>query len=213
MAGFIPSNHDEFKTKLEQLEAWLVLNGAAFGFSAAEISDFTAKKNTFNTKLTAKKAADTVALTANAELVTAEDAAEVPWRSINKRVQAHPNKTDAILIAAGLPVHDTTATPKVVGPEVPAVLVVPGVGKLVIHWGTAPSNEAINTKPTWASGANIYISINGAAEQLAGFDPASPFKYIVTGPAANFTVRVAYRATKEDAIGTKSAPVTVGASG
>ena len=36
---------------------------------------------------------------------------------------------------------------------------------------------------------------------------------IVTGPAASFTVRVAYRATKEDAIGTKSAPVTVSAGG
>jgi len=212
-ADFVPQNHDQFKTKLEQLEAWLVTNGAAFGFSAGEITDFTAKKNAVVAKLPVKRNADIAATAANSDLVTAEHAAEIPWRSINKRVQAHPNRTDVILIAAGLPVHDPTATPKVVGEEVPAVLVVPGVGKLVIHWGTDPTNEQINTKPAWASGANIYISINGGPEQLVGFDRASPFKYIVTGPAASFTVRVAYRATKEDAIGTKSAPVTVSAGG
>ena len=44
-ADFIPSNHDLFKTALEQFEAWLVANGAAWGFAAGEITDFTTKKN------------------------------------------------------------------------------------------------------------------------------------------------------------------------
>jgi len=212
-ADFIPQNHDEFKTKLEQFEAWLVANGPAWGFSAAEITDFTAKKNTVVSKLAAKRTADTAANVANANLDTAEKAVAVPWRSSAKRIQAHPNTTDPIRVAAGLTVPDTTPTPKLVGPEVPGVHLVPGVGKIVIHWGTNPTNEQINTKPAWASGANIYISINNGPEQLVGFDQASPFKYIVTGPAASFTVRAAYRATKEDAIGTKSAPVTVSAGG
>ena len=214
MAGdWIPSNHDKLKDLLEQFEAWLVTNGAAWGFSAGEITDITTKKNAVVARLATQKAATIAVNAANSDLVTAEDAVKVPWRKYAKRVQDHPNTTDPIRIAAGVPVHDTTPTAHVVGAEVPAVLVLPGVGKLVIHWGTDPSNEQINTKPAWASGANIYISINNGPEQLTGFDPASPFKYIVTGPAASFTVRVAYRATKEDAIGTKSAPVTVSAGG
>ena len=209
----VPTNHDDFKTKLEQFEAWLVANGVAFGIPAGEITAFTALKNTAVAKLPPKKAADIVAVAANSDLVTAEKAVTVPWRNLSKRLQPHPNMTDPIRIAAGLTVPDLTRTPRTVGDEVPAVHVVPGIGKLVIHWGTMPTNEQLNTKPAWADGANIYITVGTAPEMLAGFDRASPFKYIASGPPASITVRAAYRGPKEDQIGGKSAPVAVGSGG
>ena len=180
---------------------------------APKRTDFTAKKNVVLAKFPVHKAADIAALAATSDLVTAEKAVEVPWRNLSKRLQPHPNMTDPIRITAGLTVPDLTRTPRTVGDDVPAVHIVPGIGKLVIHWGTMPTNEQLNTKPAWADGANIYITVGTAPDVLAGFDPASPFKYIVSGPPVSITIRAAYRGPKEDQIGTKSAPVTVSSGG
>ena len=212
-ADLIPQNHEAFRTKFTQFRDWLNINGAAFGFSIGEIAAVSTARDDQNTKLIDKQAKDTAALISNEALGDSESAGSVLWRSSAKRLQAHPNMTDPIREAAAITVPDRIRTDRVAGVEVPGVEVKLGVGVVTIHWGTNPTNEALNGKPVWADGANIYLSVDGGPQFLAGFDRASPFRYLVTGPPVSLTIQVAYRAPEEDEVGTKSAPQTVSTGG
>ena len=209
---FIPKNHDEFKTKLEQFEAWLVANGPAKGVAAGKITAFSNAKNKVVTDLTAKRSADTVALAANQTLEQSEDAARDLWRPLAKSLQAG-DLTDDERVEAALTVPKRTRTRRQVGADIPNVKVELVPGQVIVHWGTNPANEAKNKKPAWAEGVNIYLSVNNGAEFLAGFDRASPFEYNVMGPPISLTIRVAYRGPGDNQIGTKSPPVTVATGG
>jgi len=210
---FIPKNHEAFRTKFTQFRDWLILNGAAFGFSPAEIGAITAARTDQDAKLTDKQAKDLAALTSNQALDTSERAAAVLWRAAVRRLQAHPNMTDPIRQAATLTVPDRVRTARVVGAEVPGVEPILTTGGVFIHWGTKPTDEVSNSKPGWADGANIYLSIDGGPEFLAAFDRSSPYYYGATGGAISLTIQVAYRGPKENAIGIRSAPLTVSTGG
>jgi len=210
---FIPTNHDDFLTKLNQFITWLEANGAARGFSAAEIAAIKTVRDTVTGNLPVKKNADTAAVAANAALVTSEGQVESLWRPYGGRIQKHQDTTNEDRVDAGLTVPKATRTRRVVGSDVPDVIVEVGVGKIIVHWGTDPSNEARNKKPGWAVGVNIYLSINNGPEFLAAFDEASPYVHALAGPPVTITVRAAYRAPGEGQIGSKSAAVTVSAGG
>ena len=62
---FIPKNHEAFRTKLTQFRDWLTVNGAAFGFSPAEIGAVSSARTDQDAKLTDKQAKDLAALTSN----------------------------------------------------------------------------------------------------------------------------------------------------
>ncbi|MFY9234767.1 MAG: hypothetical protein WAO58_09955 [Fimbriimonadaceae bacterium] len=213
MPDFIPQNHEAFRVKLLQFKDWIVANGATFGFSPGDITALTSAYTDVAAKLTAKVAADVEALSANEALQSSEEAATVLWRSGAARLQPHPNMTDALRANAGITVPDRIPTKKEVGVEVPGVEIDFGPGVITIHWGTVPTNELLNGKPVWAEGANIYIAVGSGPSNLVGFDKASPFRYLLTGPPVSLTIQVAYRTPDEDGIGTLSAPVTVSTGG
>ncbi len=210
---FVPSNHNDFLTKLNQFITWLDANGAARGFSAAEIAAIKAVRDQVTADLPVKTNADTAAVAANAALITSEGGAEVLWRGYGGRVQKHQDTTNEDRVDAGLTVPKATRTRRIVGSEIPNVIVEVGIGKIIVHWGTEPSKENRNKKPDWAVGANIFLSINNGPEFLAAFDDASPYVHTLTGPAVSITVRAAYRAPGEGQVGGKSAAVTVSAGG
>jgi hypothetical protein len=210
---FIPRNHEAFHTKFSSFKTWMDANGATFGFSPGEVAAFGTRLTALTSKLSAKQSADTAARAANQDLETEEDACEGIWRPAAKRLQAHPNMTDTIRANAGITIPDRVRTDHPVGPEVPGVEIKLTTGGVFIHWGTNPTNETLNGKPIWAKGANVYLSINGGPQFMVAFDTASPYYYGITGPPIALTVQVAYRGTKENAEGTKSAPVTVSTGG
>lgn len=213
MPDFIPQNHDEFRVKFLQFKNWFNANGVAFGFTLAETTAVSNAYTDVDTKLTAKQAADVAALGANEALESSEAAATLLWRADAKRLQPHPNMTDAIREAAGLTVPDRVRTKREVGADVPGVEIDYGPGVITIHWGTNPTNETLNGKPGWAEGANVYIAVGSGSSNLVGFDKASPFRYLVTGPPVSLTIKVAYRTPDDDGVGTLSAPVTVSTGG
>lgn len=210
---FIPKNHEAFRAKLTLFSSWLTLNGLTFGFSIGETGAIATGRTDVDAKLTDKQAKDLAAVVANQALETSESAVTVLWRAAAKRLQAHPLMTDPLREASGITVPDRVPTPRVVGEEVPGVEVVLTTGGVFIHWGTNPTNEALNGKPGWADGANIILSIDGGPEFLAAFDRSSPYFYGVTGGPISLTIWVAYRAPQENAIGVLSAPVTVSTGG
>ena len=189
MGDYLPQREAELLEWLKQFAAWMVLHGAAHGFTPAEITevqtrvaaleaaydDCNAKENAYRAGVQLKKHsfADTVALT----------------RADVKRLQADPAMNDAERADAGITVPDTEPTQSdpdtILTTARPSVLIDWSVPlQAMIHYGFNPHNEHENARPSIAQGVVIQYHRGGIPEnpddwKELTFDKHSPYIYVV----------------------------------
>ncbi len=211
---YIPQNDDEFADWLENFLNVANANLAAFGFVAADtapLAPLLVQLKADNTDLIPKEAAFHAAVQ---KIETSRGLADPPARKLMQRAQLGPGATPALISQAGGTVRKTTRTRHGVPTEVPGIFVEVNGTQVIVHFGTNPNNEQLNSKPVGAKGVNVYRQMPGEpAPLLIAFDTGSPYIDTVTGPAKNITYRVAYRGTNERDIGPLSPEQTVAAGG
>ena len=211
-ADFIPRADPDFIAWSTNF--FTVLNGnlAAVGLGESDVEplqDVSAGLAAAYTDQIAKVAAANAAV----ELKKTRRAAYEPTlRALVRRIQAHPGMTDSLRAQLKITVPTRTRTRRGVGAEVPGLVLDLKAGQVVVHFGTNPGDEQTNGKPAWAAGCNVYRKKAGeTAFALLAFDTASPYVDSVTGAAANYAYKVAYRGVREGDEGAASPEQTVAA--
>ena len=211
-ADFIPRADPDFIAWSTNF--FTVLNGnlAAVGLGESDVEplqDVSAGLAAAYTDQIAKVAAANAAV----ELKKTRRAAYEPTlRALVRRIQAHPGMTDSLRAQLKITVPTRTRTRRGVGAEVPGLVLDLKAGQVVVHFGTNPGDEQTNGKPAWAAGCNVYRKKAGeTAFALLAFDTASPYVDSVTGAAANYAYKAAYRGVREGDEGAHSPEQTVAA--
>ncbi|OYT69423.1 MAG: hypothetical protein CFK49_12315 [Armatimonadetes bacterium JP3_11] len=201
---YIPKNDQELLAWMNNFLTVLNANLGAFGLVAADLTPLTNARNDFQTKLSAFQNALIAYRTASEAKSDSRDTAERLFRLMAQRINRHPSMTDALRANLGLNVPRPRQR-RGVGPEIPGVRLEVDAGRVTVHFGTNPDNEARNDKPEWAIGANIYVRAEDEPEyRLLAFDTASPYVWEYRGAPTRFYFRVAYRGSRERDIGTPS---------
>lgn len=211
---FIPQGDADLQAWLVNFAAVLNGNPAAAGLVAADLTPLTVAQTGFNAAVTdqiaKREAADAAVQTKKTRRTTLEQT----LRPLVRRIQAHPATTDALRAGLGVTVPDRTPTRRNVGGEVPALVLELKPGQVVVRFGTSPGDEQKNGKPDWAAGCNIYRKrASDAAFALIAFDTSSPYVDSVTGAAANYSYKVAYRGVRDTDEGAYCPEQTVAAGG
>ena len=171
------------------LTDWLETNGAAHGFTPAEITAFQtevgAAQTALNTHIVAQDAARAATIAKNEAIGTAI----ATGRDYAQKLQHDLSMTDADRAAAGLTVPDTPGSPTsadtVAELEPPLLLLDFGIRhQVTIHWGPNPDNERRNAKPAGVMGCEIqYAKDQLPAEDTGwitlGLDTESPLLHHV----------------------------------
>jgi hypothetical protein len=171
---------------------------AITAFNAA-VLDQIAKRNAFDAAVATKN--------------LAKAALMLLLRPFIRRINNHPGMTDTLRQSLGLPTPDRTPTRRGVGPEIPGVHLEIRPGQVVVHFGTNPDNEALNGKPIWALGVNIYRQLGGVGGfSLIAMDTGSPYTdNLPAGTVAAY--KLAYRGIRESDVGAQSIAETVTVGG
>ena len=106
MSGYIPTSEAEQILWLLNSATWLTANGAAHGFSPAEITAYSTVVGNTATSLTNNVTAQIAAKAATAAKNTAFATAIAMARDNAQRLQNDPNMTDEDRAAAGLTIAD-----------------------------------------------------------------------------------------------------------
>jgi len=166
MSSYIPKSEAEQILWLENAATWLTLNGAAHGFTPAEITTFSTVVGGASTSMTNNVTAQLAAKAATAAKNTAFGAAIALARDNAQRLQNDPAMTDEERAAAGLTIRDTTPTPT--GAD-DVMMIDPPLLKLdfdirrqvTAHWGPNPSNESHNGRPAGTIGCQVQYARGG----------------------------------------------------
>ncbi len=210
---YVPANDAELASWTYNLVTGLTDHLVDLGLDAADIvplqTDYTAF-NTAHSSYGDKKLAFTAA---SNDKKNKKGALKDTIRPLVQRVQHAPGMTDEIRGELGLPVRSAPTTHSI-GPETPAIFLESAIAKVVIHFGTNPTNERMNSRPAWAAGCNIYRRKAGETEfSLLAFQKASPYTDRITGDGTDYSYFVRYRGTDASQIGDQSGTETIAARG
>ena len=174
MPDYIPTNEAEKIQWLTNFAAWLTVNGAAHGFTPAEIAAFNAAVADASTAVTDNVTAQAAAKAATANKNTALAAAVEMARDDAQRVQDDPNTTNGDRGGAGITIPDTTPTTTAGGGvlSIPAPLLLLDFSvrrQVTVHWGTNPANEHQNHRPAGTIGCQIQAAIGGIPATESGW--------------------------------------------
>ena len=166
MADYIPKDEPTRLLWLLNAATWLTANGAAHGFTPAEITAYTTVVAGASTALTNNVTAQAAAKAATAAKNTAFGAAIALARDNAQRLQNDPNMTDEERAAAGLTIRDTTPTPTAADD---VMLIEPPLLKLdfdirrqvTAHWGPNPGDERHNGRPAGTIGCQVQYARGG----------------------------------------------------
>ena len=156
------------------LVGWLELEGVGHGFTPAEIAAFKAlatdADGAFARCMELRAAAHAGTVTKKKAIAAALERA----RAFVRRIQSHPNTTDADRSAAKIRVPDLIPTP--MSPDAillidpPLVILDHSVPRQVaIHWGPNPHNEKHNGRPAGVQGVVIEFARGGIPDTEAGW--------------------------------------------
>ena len=190
MSDYIPTTDPEKILWMLEFAAWLVANGAAHGFTPAEIAAFQAEVSVAQDALNAHIAAQDAARAATVNKNDTIGAAVATARDYAQKLQHDLSMTDAERAAAGISVPDGTATATsadtVAELEPPLLLLDFSIRhQVTIHWGPNPGNERQNAKPHGVMGCEVQYAQGALPEQETGWislglDTASPMLHHVT---------------------------------
>ena len=214
MPDYVPKNDSQYRDWLGNFITILTAHLGDVGLMAPDITPLDGAKLLFDAALGDHQAKKAVAQAATAVKNTERDNTEDLLRPLVRRIQGHPGMTNDLRAALGLPARDDVRTTSTPGEEVPDLFLESLPGKIIVHFGMAPANERLNSKPSWAKGCNIYRKKAGeSAFVLIASESASPYVDMILGPAADYTYVVQYRGTRASDTGTESSPMTIAASG
>ena len=166
MSSYIPKSEAEQILWLLNAATWLTANGAAHGFTPAEITAFSTVVGGASMSLTNNVTAQAAAKAATAAKNTALGTAIAQARDNAQRLQNNPNMTDEERAAAGLTIRDETPTST---PADDVMTIDPPLLKLefnirrqvTAHWGPNPSNERENGRPDGTIGCQVQYARGG----------------------------------------------------
>ena len=189
MADYIPKDEPTKLLWLLNAATWLTANGAAHGFSPAEITAYSTVVGNTATSLTNNVTAQIAAKAATAAKNTAFATAIAMARDNAQRLQNDPNMTDEDRAAAGLTIHDATHTATdadgVMMLEPPLLLLRFNIRRQVtVHWGPNPNDERHNGRPTGTIGCQVQVARGGIPTEEAQWialdvDTDSPLLHVV----------------------------------
>ena len=166
MSDYIPKDEPSKLLWLENAATWLTANGAAHGFTPAEITAFSTAVGGASTAMTNNVTAQAAGKAATAAKNTALGSAEALARDNAQRLQNDPAMTDEERAAAGLTIRDTTPTPT---PADDVMMIEPPLLKLdfdirrqvTAHWGPNPGDERHNGRPAGTIGCQVQYARGG----------------------------------------------------
>lgn len=215
MSGnYLPNNDQQVDVWVTNFLAVLESHLAEVGLGEGDLETLDTVHGLFNAALLNHLIKQNEAISATALKSTRRKEMEDILRPLARRINHHPGMTDSLRGALGLKVPVGIRSVISPGTEIPGLVLEAMPGKIVVHFGTDPSNEQINGKPTWARGCNVYRKT--AAEDafhFAAFEMASPYIDNISGPASDYTYVVQYRGNRSNIIGGESSPMSIASSG
>lgn len=216
MPDYVPHRSEQLVSWFANFVEGLTENADVLGVDPADIAQLDAACSRLDAALVEQLTARCAAKAATAEKNARHNESDDLIRAMVRRITGNPAMTDAIRCQLGLHVPDLTRTPAntEAGNEVPRIDVEALPGNVIVHFGTSPSSEHRNSKPSWAAGCIIYRKKSGESEfRMVGFQTVSPYVDPITGPAADYTYIVRYQGKTAADAGVFSSPATVAASG
>lgn len=211
---YIPSNDAELGDWLTNFTTAIAPHIAALGLQAADITPLTDAHAEFEGAVSEHIASQARAKGAVENKNRKRADLESIVRPLVRRINNHPTMTNEIRGVLGLNIPNGGRTRSMAGSDAPGMFLEARPGQVIVHFGTDPSNEMRNGKPSWARGCVIYRKRADETEfRMIAFDLASPYVDTVSGPAADLTYKVAYRATRENDLGPYSPEQTIAAGG
>jgi hypothetical protein len=192
MGDYMPRTDATFDSWLNNFKAQFSTLAATLGFSPADVltvtSAYTTWHGSFDDHIEAQNAAKGAAATKNGN----RDAAMATVRSFVKQIQSNPDCTDAMRAQLGITIPDGQRTPSQSPTESPNLLLDWSQrGRVTIHVGTIPSNEALNKFGEYAKNVLLQFK-NGTGDwEFLAVCSSSPFTHIVGNESP---VTVEYRA-------------------
>jgi hypothetical protein len=190
MSDYIPKNDADKVLWLANFSTWLTANGAAHGFTPADITAMATSKNAAQFALSNHETQQAIARSTTAAKNTAIGAAIALARDDAQRLQHDPAMTDADRAAAGLTVPDAekTGTPGALVLTIPPPLLLLDFSvrrQVTVHWGPNPSNEHQNARPVGTIGCEVQTARGGIPATEAQWvpievDTESPVIHVVT---------------------------------
>jgi hypothetical protein len=215
MPDYVPKKDSDFKAWLSKLVTALDAHKAEFGLLDADLAPLVSAESDFEAAIAdhALKQRDARAATARKDSM--REAAEEALRPLIRMVNNHKAMTNTLRVGMGLRARSGVhSTPGLVGDEIPSIFLETQPGAVIVHFGTHPTNEYMNGKPSWARGCNIYRKKAGEdGFPLLNFETASPYIDEITGPPAAYTYCVQYRGTRASDVGASCIPETIAAGG
>jgi len=210
----MPTNDQDMDVWMTRFTTALTAHMALFGIPAGTQAAVDAAKDDFAATLATYIDKKDEAQSASAAKNTSKEEAKELVRPIVRQINNHPAMTDALREEFGLNIPGTGQATQGIGPEEPGLYLETRLGQVIVHFGTEPRNERINTKPSWAKGVNIYRKT--AAEDvytMVAMETSSPYVDSIYGNAADYTYMVRYRGTRPSEMGAESAEVIIAARG
>ncbi|MGB9586831.1 MAG: hypothetical protein ACPL7O_01490 [Armatimonadota bacterium] len=214
MADYLPKNVEEFESWLQNFVAGLTNHATELDVDVADLTALSTARTNLDSAIAEYVSKRSAAKAATANKNAKHQAAVDLARAMVRRISGNPNLTNEIREELGLNVRDENRTTSSVGPEVPGIRLEALPGRVIVHFGTDPSNERRNSKPAWATGCLIYRKRADESEfRLVGFQRTSPFVDDIVGAGADYMYFVRYQGKKGTDLGAESSVAMVAAGG
>lgn len=214
MSSYPPRQDQAYNAWLQNFITQLLANVATFGMTSADVDLLAAAQSDFDTAYASHAAAQLAAKAATSHKNKKRDDSDELLRPIVRRINNHPNMTDALRDILGLKPADAGESTVPISELTPSVFLEANIGFVHVHWGPNPQNERQNGKPAGVKSALIYRRIVGEdAFQLIGYATKSPYLDDIAGPAQSYEYMVRYRGTDPRDVSGQSEGAMIAARG
>jgi hypothetical protein len=208
MTFSFPKKIDDLLQASSRLVNGLTKYKTTLSFPDPLLTESSAAAELYSAKHAARLQKEAELAAAMQEEITARDAMKKKLRYAAQVGMASAGMTDAIGQELGYNLH-AAPSPTINGDEVPLCALEPQPGMVIIHWGSDPGNENINSKPDWALGVRIYRRLEpGGTMTFVDTDTSSPYRdHLAAG--SHVTYQLAYYGRGENAEGNRSPEYSV----
>lgn len=214
MPDYIPYKDAELEKWARNF--WTRIEGLAetLGVPEEEVADLAEYASDFDAAVREQDLARKQAMAKTQQKIRTRERLVRKARAVFQRIDGHPALTNDVRAILGLNIPGAPKDEPTISSAVPGIHVEAGQGRVFVHFGTLPTNEQKNTKPSWATGVNIYRKTQDEdVFRLVAFEISSPYVEDVRGPAAEYSYFVRYRGRKAQDLSEQSAVVTIAARG
>lgn len=194
MKDYLPRRDGDRLLWMVEFAAWINGNGAAYGFTPAQMEGLNSQVAAAQAAMAAHIVAQDGARAATLHKNGVMGDTVAVCRAYVQRLQADLGMTNAKRAEAGITVPDdtpTAASPDAISLVEPPLLLL-DFGRrrrVTVHWGPNPGNEHENAKPRGVMGCEIQYALGSLPVEerdwlTLGLDTASPMVHHFEGKAA-----------------------------